>query len=91
MFRLGIEQLGIENELLCVQKDKNEFGEFLCFETITYCPIDLEAIDTKLLTNEERIWIDSYHRKVYDILSPYLNKEEQFWLKENTKPLKEQK
>ena len=75
----------IENELLCVAKGKSEFGEFLGFETITYCPIDIEAIDTKLLTHSERVWIDSYHKHVYDTLSPYLTKEEQYWLKENTK------
>ena len=78
----------IENELLCINKGKSEFGEFLGFETITYAPIDLEAIDAKLLNNEERIWIDSYHKNVYDTLSPYLNEEEKFWLKENTKPIK---
>ena len=78
----------IENELLCVPKGKSEFGEFLGFETITYAPLDLEVIDTKLLTYEERVWIDSYHKKVYDTLSPYLSETERFWLKENTKPLK---
>ena len=78
----------IENELLCIPKGKSEFGEFLGFETITYAPLDLEVIDTKLLTYEERVWIDSYHKKVYDTLSPYLSETERFWLKENTKPLK---
>lgn len=78
----------IENELLCVPKGKSEFGEFLGFETITYAPLDLEVIDTKILTYEERVWIDSYHKKVYDTLSPYLSETERFWLKENTKPLK---
>lgn len=78
----------IENELLCITKGKSEFGDFLGFETITYCPIDLDAIDTKLLTHSERVWIDSYHKNVYDTLSPYLNKEDLYWLRENTKPIK---
>lgn len=78
----------IENELLCVHKGKTEFGEFLGFETITYAPIDLDAIDTKLLNTEEKIWLDNYHKKVYDILSPHLTKEERFWLKEYTRPIK---
>lgn len=77
----------IENELLCVEKDKNEFGEFLGFETITYAPIDLDAINIKLLTQKERDWLNNYHQMVYDILSPYMSIPEKKWLKSVTRKI----
>lgn len=70
----------IENEMLCVAKAKNEFGEFLGFETITYAPIDLDAIDENLLTIEEKNWLNNYHKIVYNTLSPYLDEKEKEWL-----------
>lgn len=77
----------IENEMLCIEKTKNEFGEFLGFETITYAPIDLDAIDAKLLTSEEKKWLNHYHKQVYETLSPFLSEEENAWLLEYTKKI----
>ena len=77
----------IENELLCVEKGKNEFGEFLGFETITFAPIDLDAININLLNQQEKDWLNNYHKEVYDKLSPFLDNEEQEWLKEYTKAI----
>ncbi len=77
----------IENEMICVPKGKSEFGEFLGFETITYAPIDLDAIDVNLLNQEEKNWLNQYHNKVYLLLSPYLDEEEQEWLKQYTREI----
>ncbi|MDE6660955.1 MAG: aminopeptidase P family protein [Anaeroplasmataceae bacterium] len=77
----------IENEMVCVSKGKSEFGEFLGFETITYAPIDLDAIDVNLLNEEERNWLNQYHKKVYKLISPYLEEEEKEWLKKYTKEI----
>ncbi len=77
----------IENEMVCVPKGKNEFGEFLAFETITYAPIDLDAIDMELLTPDEKTWLNQYHQKVYEVLSPYLEAEEKIWLKHYTREI----
>ena len=77
----------IENELLCVEKARNEFGEFLCFETITYAPIDLDAINVSLLNNQEKDWLNNYHKEVYEKLSPFLTDDENEWLKEYTKSI----
>jgi Xaa-Pro aminopeptidase len=71
----------IENELLCVEKAKNEFGEFLGFETVTYAPIDLDAINPKLLNQKEKDWLNNYHHMVYETLSPYMSIPEKKWLK----------
>ena len=77
----------IENELLCVEKATNEFGEFLCFETITYAPIDIDAINVNLLNQQEKDWLNNYLQDVYDKISPFLEPEEQEWLKEYTKAI----
>ena len=76
-----------ENELLCVKHADNEFGEFLSFETITYAPIDLDAIDASLLSNDERKWLNDYHQKVYELISPNLSSEENEWLKIATREI----
>lgn len=77
----------IENELLCIEDEKTEFGEFLSFETITYVPIDLDAIDVNLLTLKQKNWLNNYHKLVFEKLSPYLTNEEIIWLKKYTKEI----
>ena len=76
-----------ENTLLIVPYMKTEFGEFLQFESLTLCPIDLRPVVVEMLTKEERQWLNDYHRRVYDVLSPYLNNEEKAWLANATKPI----
>ena len=76
-----------ENTLLIVPYMKTEFGEFLQFESLTLCPIDLRPVVVEMLTKEERQWLNDYHRRVYDVLSPYLNNEEKAWLTNATKPI----
>ena len=70
----------IENTLLITNKWTNEFGKFLTFESLTLCPIDTRPIVKELLTNEEITWLNEYHKKVYETLSPHLNTEEREWL-----------
>ena len=76
-----------ENELLVIPKAKNEFGEFYTFETITYCPIDLDCIDVTYLTKDEIDWLNNYHKTVFNLLSPYLNDEEVEWLSTYTRKI----
>lgn len=77
----------IENELLCKKGVKNFYGQFMCFEPVTYCPIDLALIDTSLLNEQEIKQLNDYHQMVFDKLSPYLNTEELDWLNDNTKAI----
>ena len=76
-----------ENLLLCVKDDENEFGQFLRFETLTLCPFDRKLIDKDYLDEKALNALNSYHKRVYETLSPYLNKDEKKFLKEKTKPL----
>ncbi|MBS5112297.1 MAG: aminopeptidase P family protein [Coprobacillus cateniformis] len=77
----------IENELLCVNGVENEYGQFMHFDTLTYVPIDLDAIDESLLTYKEKKWLNDYHQAVYEKISPYLTDEEKTWLKDYTKAI----
>ena len=75
-----------ENILLVTKACEDEdMGEFYKFDTISYCPIDLEGIDVEMLTKEEKKWINEYHKRVYDKLSSYLNNEEKEFLKIETR------
>lgn len=73
-----------ENLLLCRKAEKNEYGQFMEFETVTLVPYEREAILPEMLTREELEWLNHYHKKVYETIGPLLNEEERNWLKEAT-------
>lgn len=77
----------IENTLLIVPAETTPFGNFLKFETLTLAPIDTTPIIQDMLTPEELTWLNNYHHRVYETLSPYLEKNEKKWLEEATRPL----
>ena len=78
----------IENTLLVKDYMETEFGKFLQMESLTLCPIDTAPIYVDMLLPEELNWLNSYHAEVYAKLAPYLDEEEQIWLKNATKPIK---
>ena len=57
------------------------------FETLTWAPIDTEAIDLSVMEPSDVLLLNEYHKQVYEKLSPYLNEEEREWLKEATKAI----
>ncbi|MCD8218314.1 MAG: aminopeptidase P family protein [Clostridiales bacterium] len=77
----------IENELICVKDEKNEYGQFMRFENITYCPIDLDGVDPELMSAREKKQLNDYHKVVYEKISPFLTEEEREWLKEYTREI----
>ncbi|MBO5303489.1 MAG: aminopeptidase P family protein [Lachnospiraceae bacterium] len=81
----GAYGIRIENELVCRKAEKNDSGQFMCFETITYAPIDLDAIVPEQMSEKERKLLNNYHKMVYETLSPYMTEEENIWLKEYTR------
>ena len=76
-----------ENELVCRKAEKNEYGQFMEFENITYAPIDLDAIDPDEMTGREKKMLNDYHAMVYQTLSPYMTAEENEWLKQYTRAI----
>ena len=77
----------IENTLLIKDYLTTEFGKFLQMESLTLCPIDLTPVDFSMLQPEEIEWLDTYHRDVFEKLSPYLEGEDLEWLREATRPV----
>ena len=71
-----------ENTLLIVPYKETEFGKFLQFESLTLCPIDKAPILIDMLLPEEIDWLNDYHQRVFDTLSPYLSDDETDWLRE---------
>lgn len=76
-----------ENLILCVEDEKNEYGQFLRFEYLTWAPIDLDAIDTKYMDEKDVERLNSYHAEVYKRIAPHLTQEEKIWLKHVTRPI----
>ena len=76
-----------ENTLLIVPYKETEFGKFLQFESLTLCPIDKTPILIEMMTQEEVQWLNDYHQRVFDTLSPHLSAEEAAWLREACAPL----
>lgn len=81
----GSYGIRIENELITKKAEKNEYGQFMEFEVVTFAPIDLDAINVDDLNKEERDYLNNYHRLVYEKISPYLTEEENVWLKKYTR------
>jgi len=77
----------IENLIAVQEKEKNDFGKFMCFKDLTLCPYELDAINISLLNEDEKSWLNDYHKKVLEKLSPYLLEDEVLWLKNATKEI----
>lgn len=81
---------GIRTEvlLLCVEGQKtDDFGDFLEFEVLTLFPYDTSLIDLSMLSQAEIDQLNTYHKLVFNRLSPYLNDDEKAWLAQKTQPV----
>lgn len=87
IYEEGEVGIRIENELVCVEREKNQYGRFLGFEPVTYCPIDLTPVRAELLDASEKEWLNAFHKTVYDTLAPRLTEPERAWLAGRTRPL----
>lgn len=77
----------LENLLVAKAAPDTAFGEFLEFETVTFCPIDLKLVDSSLLSTTVMDWLNAYHHEVFRKLSPFLTPEETEWLRLKTRHL----
>ena len=87
IYKAGSHGVRTENILLVIPAGEGMFGNYLQFETVTLCPIDKRPIVLELLSPAEIDWLNRYHAKVYEKLSPYLDKAEQDWLRSVTTAL----
>lgn len=87
LYRTGVHGIRCENLVLCVEAMTTEFGRFLGFETVTMFPFDLNLFDTSIMTDDEIAWVNNYHNKVCETLSPALEGEALAWLENKTRKL----
>lgn len=87
VYKEGKYGIRIENTLLVVKDRETESGEFYKFDTISYCPIDLNAVVVDMLTEEEKNWLNNYHKTVFEKLNSYLSKDEVEFLKQETREI----
>ena len=87
IYKDGKHGIRTENLHVIEKVEENDYGTFLRFNTITYCPIELDVINKDLLSQDEILWLNNYHKEVYDVLSPILEEEEKNWLKEATRSI----
>jgi Xaa-Pro aminopeptidase len=57
------------------------------FETLTLAPIDRRLIEMRMLTTKERVWLDSYHARVHEVIGPLVDKPTRTWLTAATRSL----
>lgn len=83
----GSHGIRTENLLICHKAEKNIYGQFMNFETMTFAPIDLDAVDLSVMEPSDVRLLNAYHKQVYEKLSPYMTEEENQWLKEATREI----
>lgn len=76
----GSHGIRIENELLTVEDETNEYGTFLHFETLTVAPIEMDLVNLDQMSEGEKDLLRKYQLKVFDTISSYLENEEKEWL-----------
>ncbi|TXY00465.1 aminopeptidase P family protein [Vibrio mimicus] len=87
-YRADAFGIRIENLELVTEFDTQGDFSVLGFESLTRCPIDKRAIEVNLLTKPELNWLNQYHQKVWDEVSPLIKDEmTRQWLAQATSPL----
>ena len=76
-----------ENELVCKKGIRNEYGQFMYFENLTYVPIDLDAIVPEQMSVVEKERLNNYHALVYEKMSPFFEGDELEFLKKYTRAI----
>ncbi len=92
LYREGQWGIRIENlvaNMVVENPQESQFGDYLYFETVTYCPIDTRLVNKEMLTAEEINWLNDYHQQVFTELSNREDLSEQglSWLMERTRAI----
>jgi Xaa-Pro aminopeptidase len=79
----------IENLVLVIAAPEPAGAEkpLNAFETLTLAPIDRRLIEPGMLTDKERCWLDSYHKRVHEIVGPLVDRPVRKWLEQATQPI----
>lgn len=89
LYREGSHGIRHENVILCRDAYSNEFGRWLCFETLTLCHFSTDAVLPQLLSREELQWLNDYNEKVYRTYASAAEDDPDFagWLRKKTLPI----
>ncbi len=91
IYRTGEWGVRIENLVAVKEAEQTEMrttgDKFLCWETLTLCYYDTSLIEMSLLTEQEKTWLNNYHERVYNEISPMLTKDEAAWLRNKCKAI----
>ena len=87
LYREGMHGIRHENIVLCKEAGSSEFGDWLDFETLTFCHIDTSAVIKDILGAEATAWLNAYNERVYRTLSPLLPPQTAAWLRYKTAPI----
>ncbi len=77
-----------ENLVVCKKAEKNEYGQFMEFEYLTFVPLDIDGLDLSVMTDRDICLLNEYHANVYEKISPFLTEEEKAWLANATREVK---
>lgn len=77
----------LENLVVAVKASQSEFGEFLKFEDLTLCPFDTRLILPELLNEQEKRWLNDYHKRVHDELIGRVDGRAKAWLIKRTQAI----
>ena len=89
-YRDGAFGIRIENLIVVTQAVRPDGGDdrdMLCFETLTYVPIERRLIKAEMLSRDERDWLNGYHAKTEALLSPQLSPAARDWLRDACAPI----
>ncbi len=88
-YKVGEYGIRIENVVLVTPPEAIEGGDrdMMAFETLTLAPIDRRLVIPGMLEKSERDWLNGYHKRVLDTLSPSLDPATRNWLKQATQPV----
>lgn len=77
----------LENDIFVKLRQKMPNKDLFEFETLTYVPFDLDAVDTTIMTDVDKALLNQYHKQVYEKLAPHLTENECEWLKKYTREI----
>ena len=87
VYREGEHGIRTENVVEVVKGDDTEYGQMMKFENFTLVPIDVNCLDVSMLTDHEIKWLNDYHAKVWEKVSPLVSERAKNWLYRYTRPV----
>ena len=90
VYKAGSHGIRIENIMVVKKGVKNEDGQFMEFEGLTYAPLDLDLIDVTIMEKRDIDYLNGYHQEVYEKIAPLMDENEALWLKKVTRRVEQQ-